>query len=451
MMFRAFVLALTLFSLNAVYGQSDREKSKKVDPSNSTSSKWVITPVYFPNIILGGESVYYTYNSTSEVTQLGQSRYGITIDKFYPNNNYGFGTDLVFENINYSFDVGNGSRMMFQDFQIAVRPFFTLNNNKLTKTNLKYIDFGLDARVLVYNRRYEYANETFIDRSPNMKGLTTYFMLRVGQKKIKTSHLMMSKVGQSRIELDISLPLFELGNRIKYPYEGASNDSLYKAQYSPYFLTFRYAESIDLKARKTVGFSENKYPKSKISRFFLAPVNYDSPLSSAFGGFYVSSSAFSPVDTFSFVNASDTTLVSKITDKQISLGFNLGFMGNYKPHYTYYSNFWHALLSVGVRDRKLSLQRSEIPYLKQLNLESGLAFQYGIKNKWFLTAGYLWLMPLNTELADNNYTMLYDHRHFARFGIGFGHGINVLFECPVDYFDNPYRKFFSNVQIRFGF
>jgi hypothetical protein len=418
---------------------------------NSISTKWVITPVYMPNIILSGNVLRYTYNTESDVVRSDQRRLGLTFEKYRPNGNRGYGTDVIYENNSYLLDEGGDKKVLYQDDRCALRPFITFNNNTLSKDKFRYIDIGIDTRFLIRNRRYDYADSRDLKSSPYLKRATTYLMLRVGRKTVVTNHYLISRVGLSRFELDLTLPIFELGNQISSPGVRVLSDSLFKGSYTPSFISVRYAESIDTKPRNIIGFEQTKLPKSRITKFFFPPVYLNSPLTSVFGGFYTSTSLFIPTDTFNVLNVSDTLLIGKGSGQNISLGFNLGFGGNYTPYYSTNRDFRHFLLSVGVRRENLFLRNDGLQFSKRLSLESGLSFQYGFSNRYFLSAGYLYIYRFRTNQNSNEYELLFENKHYIRAGFGFMHGIGLTLDFPVDFRGNKYQKFTPLISARFGF
>lgn len=418
---------------------------------NDVSAKWIITPVFTPNFIINGKSIGYTYNSFNDVVLSDQRRLGLTLDKFYPNGNRGYGADLVYEKNSYFLDEGGEEMRLYQDDQLAIRPFLTFNNNALSKSKFGYLDLGLDTRLLVRNRRYDYNDARDIKSSPYLKRVTTYLLLRLGKKAIASNHFLISRVGQSRFELDLAIPVFELGNRIKSPRNNVYGDSLYKGNYSPSFLNIRYAESIDNKPRNIVGIEEIKLPANKITKFFLPPVNFNSPLTPLFGGLYVSTLLFSPVDTFGFSNSSDTIYIGRESDQNISIGMNIGFLGNYTPYYSTNRDFRHFLLSVGMRRENLFLRNRDIQYIKRTSLESGLSFQYGFKNTFFLSGGYLFVWRFKSEQNFTTDQLLFENKHYIRAGVGFMHGIGLTFDIPIDNWENKYQKSSPVIGARFGF
>jgi hypothetical protein len=434
-------------------GQPRASKSKSVDIRNATSAKWTFTPVFAPNVIVNGNSLAYTYNEPSEVIQLGQNRVGLSLERFYPNHNHAYGLDVVVEQFNYLLNEGqpNNSNKLYKDHILAVRPYYSINTNKLLKQKFNYLDIGPDLKFLLYNQRYNYAFNVLDAPAPDLKKVAGYLMVRIGQKSVYTNHFMFKRVGHSRLELEMSIPLFELGNRIAFSSAEGTTDSLFKATYSPGFFSIRYAESLDFKKRGTINVAEVSLPKNKFKRFLLAPVNYDAPLTPIFGGFYVGNNISSFEQKIWIKEGADTFSIKKASDRQLSLGYNIGLLGNYQPFYSYNKNFWHTLLNVGIRTHNVGVRDTVFQYYKGLDLEGGVSFQYGFLNKFVISAGFNRLQPLRTRNIPDGYDMLYTHRNFARVGIGFGHGINFTVEAPLDHFDKPGRLMITTAQLRFGF
>ncbi|MFM7402131.1 MAG: hypothetical protein ACKO4W_14645, partial [Bacteroidota bacterium] len=158
-----------------------------------------------------------------------------------------------------------------------------------------------------------------------------------------------------------------------------------------------------------------------------------------------------PVDTFGFSNSSDTIYIGRESSQNISFGMNIGFLGNYTPYYSTNRDFRHFLLSFGMRRENLFLRNRDIQFAKRTSLESGLSFQYGFKNTFFLSAGYLFVWRFKSEQNYTTEQLLFENKHYIRAGLGFMHGIGLTFDIPIDNWQNKYQKSSPVISARFGF